>query len=245
MDLIKISNLTSWLEVQSDTWIPSPYLICPHPMLVPENQLLALCIRNFIFPPDYETDPYWKIPIGQTVMLTKQIVFGRFIREFIDKDFPLWKMPRHWSKTVKQCFNCQAEVVEQLWHTLQLIQSHNPQALVFQEIISERTLVFCHLLTKDKDGKIPTATEWVKTQQKINQAMQDIKNPFDSKVEPETWRFVEQAREVINSTNNKRFRKEYFGLIRRRMTMISNLRNHPRIFDQLGNIGEMRGRKGK
>jgi hypothetical protein len=227
----------------TNVWIPSPYLICPHPVLSSEESLLAECIRNLAFPPDYETDPYWETPVGHDFALTRQIVCGQFYRDFIDKNFQHYKMPRHWRKEVKKHFSSQAELMGQIWRIVKLLPlSHNPRPLVFHEIILEQVLIFCHAWTEEEGSKSPTATEWLKSQQGLNRKLQALKNPFDPKVEPETWSFIEEARRTADRNND--FCSDYRKLIRARMSMVTVLReSHPKKITQSGKSKENRGRK--
>ncbi len=233
-----------WLSTQVNTEVLSPYIpykICLE--LTSENILLAECIDHIVNPPDYETDPYWKTPVGHNFAVTRQLVFGQFVREFLDKNFSFWKMPRHWLKDVKQIFNCQAEVMGQIWRLVKLLPpSQKPRPLFFQSIILDYELVLCDQFLEEEQGV--TVTEWVKKQQAINRKLHTRENPFDPKREPETWQFIEQARE--ETARNGSFSKDYSKLVSSRMAMITTFRkSHPKLMDQTGKAKEKRGRKSK
>jgi hypothetical protein len=209
----------------------------------PEDILLNECINDIVIPHDYEADPYWKSPVGHSRAVTRQLVFGQFVRKFHDKNFSDWKMPRYWSKDSKQVFNCQAEVVGQIWRLVKLLpSSQKPRPLFFKSIILDYALVLCDSFSEEEQEV--TATEWVKKQQAINRKLHTQNNPFDPKTKPETWQFIEQARE--EAERNPSFSKDYAKLIRARMAMITTLKNsHQKKIDQTGKAKEKRGRKPK
>lgn len=231
-----------WLPTQLNIGLLRPYT--PYsPQFNPEHILLAECINRIANLPDHETDPYWETPVGHDFGLTLQFVCGQFVREFLDKNFSFWKIPRHWSKEVKQYFNCQAEVMGQIWRLVKLLPpSQKPQPLFFHSIILDYALVFCHAFVEEEGEPKVTATEWVKNQQAINRKLHTRKNPFDPKTEPETWRFIEQARK--ETVRNTSFAKDYAKLISARMAMITTIReSYPKKIDQTGKAKEKRGRK--
>lgn len=242
MNLIeKVSDFASWLPIPPNIVDSQPLPNLPHPVLASEEMLLAQCINHLVNPPNHETDSYWETPVGHDFALTMQFVCGQFIREFLDKNFSLWKMPRHWRKEVKQHFSCQAEVMGQIWRLVKLLPlDQNPRSLVFHAIVLDYALVFCHAWIKEEQDY--TATAWLKKQQEINRKLQIGENPFDPKIEPETWRFIEQARREADRSNS--FFKDYAKLIRARMAMIATFRKSRfKKFDQSGQAREMRGRK--
>jgi hypothetical protein len=207
----------------------------------PEDILLAECIDRIVIPHDYEADPYWKTPVGHDLAVTRQLVFGQFVRKFLDKNFSFWKIPRHLSKDSKQIFNCQAEVMGQIWRLVKLLPANQkPRPLFFESIISDYVLVLCYYFFEEEQEV--TATEWVIKQQAINRKLHTRNNPFDPKTELETWRFIEQARKEAERSPS--FCKDYAELIRARMAMITTLRNScPKKIDQTGKAKEKRGRK--
>jgi hypothetical protein len=207
----------------------------------PEDILLAECIDRIVIPHDYESDPYWKTPVGHDLAVTRQLVLGQFVRKFLDKNFSFWKMPHTWSKNSKQIFNCQAEVLGQIWRLVKLLPaSQKPRPLFFESIILDYALVLCDSFLEGEEEV--TATEWVKKQQSINRKLHTRNNPFDPKTEPETWRFIEQARK--EAERNPSFSKDYAELVRARMAMITAARNSsPKKIDQTGKAKEKRGRK--
>jgi hypothetical protein len=244
MNLIKkVPDLTSWLPIQPNVWIPSPYLICPHPVLASENELLAECINNFVNPPDYETDPYWNTPVGHYLVVTRQLVCGQFIRHSLDKDFKDWKMPRHWRKTVKDQLNSHAELMRQIWRIIKLLPlSRNPRPLVFHEINLEGALIFFDFNFKEEGCKIAAATDLVKDQQKFNRNLQYLENPFEPSLEPATWSFIEECRKFAARSNE--FRSDYMKLVQARMHLVALIqKSHPKKIDQSGKHRENRGRK--
>lgn len=243
-------NISIWVpefewittQVNIEVVIPDvPHRI--HLQFNPENILLAECIDRIVFPHDYETDPYWKTPVGHHFAVNRQLVCGQFVRGFIDKNFSFWKMPRHWSKDVKQIINCQAEVVGKVWRLVKLLPaSQKPRPLFFESIILDYALVLCNDFFEE-DREI-TVTEWAKKQQAINRKLHKRENPFDPKTKPETWRLIEQARKQAES--NPSFSKDYAELISARMEMVTILRkSRPKKIDQTGKAKEKRGRKPK
>lgn len=245
MNLIKkVPDLTLGLPIQPNIWIPSPYLISPHPVLASENELLAECIRNLAFPSDYDTNPYWQTPIGHNFALTRQFVCGEFIRKFVNKNFPLWKIPRYCRREIKQSFSFQAELMGQIWRTIKLLPlSRNPRPLVFHVINLERALIFFNFFHQEEEGgEALTSTAIVKKQQGFNRELQSLENPFESDSSPETWSFVEECRRIANIDND--FRSDYMKLIHARMTLLKDIRkNSPKRIDQSGKFKENRGRK--
>jgi uncharacterized membrane-anchored protein YhcB (DUF1043 family) len=152
-------------------------------------------------------------------------------------------MPHYWRKEVKHHFNCQAKVIGQIWRLIKLLPLGKvPRPLIFQGIILEGALVFCHIYTEDEANKGLTATDWIKNQQAINQKIRDLENPFDLRIESMTWSFIEKAR--LEAGRNDDFRSDYKELVSARMSMITELRkSKPKKLDQSGQAREKRGRK--
>lgn len=247
MNLIKkVPDLTSWPPIQPSVWIPSPYLISPHPVLASETKLLAECINNFAnftYPPDSETDPHEETVAEHNFAVTRQLVVGQFIRRALDKDFQYWKMPRHWSKTIKEQLNSHAELMVQIWRTVKLLPlSRNSRPLVFHAINLERALIFFDFIYEEEGGEALTSTNESKNQQRLNRDLQSFKNPFEPSSSPATWSFIEECRRLAERSDD--FRSDYMKLIRARMTLLKDIRkNYPKIFDQSGKSKENRGRK--
>jgi hypothetical protein len=241
----KAPDLTLWLPIQPNIWIPSPYLISPYPVLASENKVLVECINDLVNPPDYETDPYWKTPVGHCLAFLRQVVCGEFVRHVIDKDFKDWKMPRHWRKTVKEQFKAEAKLMRQIWCIIKLLPlSEKPRPHVFYAINLEGALIFFHFIFEGKGSEIVPATTLVKKQQGFNRDLQSLENPFDPKLKPFTWKFIEECRELAEKS--KDFQSQYLQLVQARMQLVTLIqKSYPKKIYQSGKPKENRGRKRK
>jgi uncharacterized membrane-anchored protein YhcB (DUF1043 family) len=241
-DLIqRVPSLIEWFPVGTNTWIYSPYIILP-PIFMHEDEILASCINYFVHPPNYESDPYWKTSIGQTLLSYHQHVFGEFIRGFLNKNFQSWRMPRQWQKTIKSLVTRHASLMGQIWRVIKLLPHQaNPRPLILHKINLEGGLIFFDCIAEVEQQKI-TATNMIKTQQNINRQLQTLKNPFDRTQTPVTWDFISSCQQLANQNHD--FQRDYTRLVDARMALLTTIReNHSKVFDQSGKFKEKRGRK--
>lgn len=212
-----------------------------HPVLASEDELLAECVRELAIPNDYREAPYWETPVGSSVFATRLLVCGLFFKRSINKTIN-FQIPRHLGKDFKQRCNTQAELMSQIWHIAQLLPlSYSLRPLVFYEIIKEESLIFFQFGYEEKGGDAITVTEWIKIQQKINRNLQSTeKNPFEEELEPETWRFIEQAREKAQRSQD--FSSYYQKLIHARMAVVSVLRQSKTGLTRLNQSGKKENR---
>lgn len=189
-------------------------------------------------PPDFSTNPYWKSEIGSFSLNYQKRVVGQFARKFLDKNFPDWKMPKHWDKGTKEIINLQSDLLGQTWKLIRLLPyDKNLRPFTLYAIALERRIFLFDL---DYISIEPTATKTIRANQSINRALQSLTNPFCK--ESATWRFIDRCHEFASLSDD--FRVDYLKLVSLRMTLVQKLKaSGIRIMDQDGNINEKRGRK--
>jgi hypothetical protein len=230
-----------WLAAKSDIWIYNPNIISL-PISVHEDEILALCLKNFIHPAMEESDPDWKINVEQPLLNYRKYICGQFIRGFIDKQYQEWRMPPHWAKSIKELINSHGLLMGKIWRTIRLLpELTNPRPIVLHKINLEGGLIFFDCIAEVEEQEI-TATKFIRRQQGINRELQALRNPFDQCRTPETWAFVDKCRRIAEK--NPDFQKDYTKLIEARMKLVTAIRKNPsKVFDKSGKSKENRGRK--
>lgn len=151
-------------------------------------------------------------------------------------------MARRLPKSFKQQINWQADLMSQIWRIIKLLPPPpKPRPIVFHYVISESALIFFQFLP-DETGE-EAVTNLMKKQQSFNRSLESLdENPFDPKVYPETWSFVDICNR--EAARNDKFHSDYMELVRMRMILVRSLKeDRPKRFDQSGQSREKRGRK--
>lgn len=118
--------------------IPTPYFIPPSDQ-INENELLAICLSELANPPDLNKNPYWESFVGQIFLLYQRYTVGQFVRKSLDKNFPHWKMPKHWDKRTKEIINLEGNLLGQTWKLIRLLPSdQNPRPITLYTIALEK-----------------------------------------------------------------------------------------------------------
>lgn len=219
------------------TFFPTPYFFSPSNQ-INENELLAICLADLANPPDLNTNPYWESVIGQMLLLYQRYTIGQFVRKSLDKNFPHWKMPRHWDKGSKETINLEGNLLGQTWRLIKLLPfDQEPRPLTLYAVALERKIFLF-----DFNVSKPTATENIRENQSTNRTLQSLSNPFCKEEVSATWKFIDQCHKFASRSDD--FRTDYLKLVSLRMSLTQKLRaGHVKIFDQKGDIKEKRGRK--
>lgn len=205
-----------------------------------EYNLLAKGLSRLTNPLDLNSNPYWESYVGQSFLLYQNLVIGGFVREFIDKSFDAWLLPRHWKKGIKERVRLESQILGKSWKLICLWEpSYEARTLRTCALLVERELLLFHFLTTDD---LSTATKLTRQQQSINRQLQSLNNPFCQEKNKYTWEFVHHWQQLANR-NSDSF-KDWQNLVQARMGLTKLIQqSHPKIFDQEGNRKEKRGRK--
>jgi hypothetical protein len=218
-------------------FIPTPYFFSLSDQFS-ESELLVIILSELANPPDLNTNPYWEGFVGQTRLLYQRYTIGQFVRKSLDKNFPHWKMPKHWKKDTKEIINLEGNLLGQTWKLIKLLPSdQSPRPFTLYAIALEMKIFLFSC-----DPSKPTATEIIRENQSINRTLQSLSNPFCKEDVSATWGFVDRCHKFASRSDN--FREDYMKLVSLRMSLTQKLKaGHVKILDQKGNIKEKRGRK--
>ncbi|MCC5661997.1 hypothetical protein LC608_34705 [Nostoc sp. XA010] len=231
----------------------SPYLLLPrhiHLELATQKLTISDIVGWLIYPSDENTNSYFKSKIGIAYLNYTSFVLSDFMRNYVDKKYPDFKMPRHFSTEVKELVKSEAELLGQLWRTIKLLSTDyfsKPLPLVFFEIFKEFKLCFFIMRkeTKNQETKVTTATNFRKAIQAQNRQLNTFdpfENPFDINRSPSTHDFVNICHFELNKNND--FRTQYNALVAARQSLTTKIiASHPEFRRLEGGKKENRGRR--
>lgn len=170
-------------------------------------------------------------------------ILSQFIRDFDDKRYPYFKIPRHQDKNFKNKIKMQSKLLGKLWELIKLL-SHNfydtPLSFIFFLIVKEHDLVIFDCLRSEKNDEL-TIRELKKKIQNQNSFLTNydyskgiekkLKSdiiflpsndsteeiPFNKEKSPSTVGFLEICH--IEAGKNNSFRSHYLEFVKCRKSL--------------------------
>lgn len=240
-------------ESTSELILGSPYILLPvhvHVELAIKNLVIENITEWLIYPHDESTNKYFKTDQGIAYLAYTRYVLGDFMRNSVNRNFPHFKIPRHFPQKCKELLKAESRLVSNVWKIIRLLATYyypEPLPLVFLEVLKEYDLLFFIFDSQIQSPatKFTTVTNFRKTIQAQNgnlSKFDPFENPFDINKSPFTHKLLKICRLELNK--NDEFRQEYNSLVKARQNLVTKiLASHPEIRRLESNKKEWRGRK--
>lgn len=235
-----------------NTCLYSPYILTPDYTSVDSIRehlrksftMQDVC-EHLMYPQDVNLkDDFYKAYISYL-----RYILSEFIRNFDDKKYPDFKMPRHWDKKFKDSIKSQSNLLGKLWELIRLLSHHFYGAslpLIFLQIVKEHDLVLfdCRRTEANENKTVRSFKDII---QKQNNSLTNYdyseEFTFSEKRSPATVGFLKICR--IEAGRNNSFRSQYLDFVKARKSLTTDIfKLHPNTYKQGSNKKiERRGRK--
>jgi hypothetical protein len=187
-----------------------------------DDKIGLLNVLSFLYDEDFDLEiPKWE----RDEFNYRRLVITSVIKKEIHSKFKMKELNRKWTKVVDpevELWRKTLTMLERL-HTLGFLPYPHP-AIALLGLIKEKALLMCNFsLTEYEIEGINGREDAIAMWKRQNRQIQSLAiNPFDAEDYPHTWKILNIAQEVANTSDQ--FRKSYFTpVVRARMTVVARI----------------------